>query len=131
MKDWRQERMTEDEMYVGCITDSSGHEFDKLQEMVRDEEACCCSSWDFKGSNMTEQLNNSLLYVVILILDLPAQHGLRLSVGDRRQAVLCLTMLSRIGIYFINSLIVIQVLEEWSRKKPIFNMTYKTLSSDL
>jgi len=70
-KYWRQEEkgMTEDEMYVGWHHWLNGHEF---EQAPGDGSLACCSSWDFKGSNMTELLNNnSLLYLVILILGPP------------------------------------------------------------
>ena len=40
------------------ITDSMGMSLNKLQEKLKDREAC--SSWDPKMSDMTESLNNKI-----------------------------------------------------------------------
>ena len=48
--------MTEDEM-VGWHHGLDGHEFSKLQELVMTGSLACCSPWDCKESDTTEQLN--------------------------------------------------------------------------
>ena len=54
-KDWRQKEkgMTEDEM-LGGITDSMDMSLSKLQELGS---LACCSLWDHKEADTTEQLN--------------------------------------------------------------------------
>ena len=45
---------------LDCITDSMDMSLSKPQEMVKDREAVvCCSSWDHKESDTTEQLNSN------------------------------------------------------------------------
>ena len=52
--------MTEDEM-VGWHSRLNGHEFEKtLGDSVGQRSLVCCSPWDCKESDMTEQLNNNL-----------------------------------------------------------------------
>ena len=41
-------------------TDLMDVSLSKLQEMVKDREAGCCSPWGHKESDMTEQLNNNI-----------------------------------------------------------------------
>ena len=48
--------MTEDEM--DGITNSMGTNVCKLRELVMDRGLACCSPWDCKESDTTEQLNN-------------------------------------------------------------------------
>ena len=58
-KDWRWEEKgaTEDEM-VGWHYRLNGHELGKLQELVMDRAGLvCCSPWDRKELDTTEQLN--------------------------------------------------------------------------
>ena len=58
-KDWRQEQkgMTEDDM-VGCHYRLDGHEFKQAPGVVDGQGSlACCSPWDHKESDMTEQLN--------------------------------------------------------------------------
>ena len=59
-KDWRQEEngVTEDET-VGWHHWLNGHEFEQTLGYGDGQGSlACCSSWDHKGSNMTERLNN-------------------------------------------------------------------------
>ena len=60
--DWRQEKgATEDEM-VGWYYWLNGHEFEKtLGVCDRQGSLTCCSPWGRKESNMTEQLNWTVL----------------------------------------------------------------------
>jgi len=61
--DWRQEKKgtTEDEM-VGWHNWLDGHEFEKaLAVCDRQGSLTCCSPWCRKNSNMTEQLNWTVL----------------------------------------------------------------------
>ena len=56
-KDWRQERMTEDEM-VRWYHWLNGHEFEQaLGDGEGQGSLVCCSPWGRKESDMTEQLN--------------------------------------------------------------------------
>ena len=58
-KDWRQEEKgkTEDEM-VGWHHPLDGHEFDQAQRVGNGQGSlACCSPWDHKESDTTEQLN--------------------------------------------------------------------------
>ena len=49
--------MTEDEM-VGCNHQLDGHEFEQAQGHGDGQGSLvCCSPWDCKESDMTEQLN--------------------------------------------------------------------------
>ena len=60
-KDWRQEEkgMTEDEM-VGWHHQLNVHEFDQTPGDGEGQGSlACCSPWDHKESDMTEQLNNT------------------------------------------------------------------------
>ena len=60
-KDWGQEEkgMTEDEM-VGWQHWLNGHEFERAPgESERQGSLACCNPWSHKGSDTTEQLNNS------------------------------------------------------------------------
>ena len=56
-KDWGQEKgMTEDEM-VAWHHWLNGHEFEQAPEVVDGQRSLvCCSPWDYKESDMTEQL---------------------------------------------------------------------------
>ena len=45
--------------WVDGITDSMDMSLSQLQEMVKDREAWCCSSWGHKELDTTEQLNNN------------------------------------------------------------------------
>ena len=61
-KDWRQEEKgtTEDEM-VGWHHQLNGHEFEQAPgDSEGQGSLVCCSSWDHKESDMTEQLNNKV-----------------------------------------------------------------------
>ena len=42
------------------ITDQMGMNLSKLPEIAKDREACCCSPWRCKESDMVEQLNNGV-----------------------------------------------------------------------
>ena len=58
-KDWRQEEIgtTEDEM-IGWHYQLNGHEFEQTPEDGEGQGSLvCCSSWGFKESDTTEQLN--------------------------------------------------------------------------
>ena len=58
-KDWRQEKkgMTEDEM-VGWHHQPDGHELEQTLRVGSGQESlACCSPWDHKESDTTEQLN--------------------------------------------------------------------------
>ena len=60
-KDWRWEEkgMTEDEM-VGCHHQLDGHEFEKALGVGDGQGSpACCSPWDHKELDMTEQLNGT------------------------------------------------------------------------
>ena len=58
-KDWRQERMTEDEM-VGWHHQFNGHEFKPtLEDSEGQGSLAFCSLWGCKELNMTELLNNN------------------------------------------------------------------------
>ena len=49
--------------WLGGITDLTDMSWNRLQEMVKDREACpvCCSPRSGKESDMTEALNNNWL----------------------------------------------------------------------
>ena len=52
--------MTEDEM-VGWHHQLNGHEFEQTPEDGEGQGSLvCCSSWGFKESDTTEQLNNNI-----------------------------------------------------------------------
>ena len=52
--------MTEDEM-VGSHHQLNGHEFEQTPEDGEGQGSLvCCSSWGFKESDTTEQLNNNI-----------------------------------------------------------------------
>ena len=64
-KDWRQEQkgMTEDEM-VGRHYQLYGHRFDQAPGVGNEQRSLvCCSPWDHKESDMTEQLNWTELWL--------------------------------------------------------------------
>ena len=73
-KDWRQEkkRSTEDEM-VGWHHQLDGHEFE-LAPGVGDRQGslACCSPWDCKELDMTEQLNWTEASMAHMLKNLPA-----------------------------------------------------------
>ena len=58
-KDWRQEKgMTEDEM-VGWHHQINGHDFEQIPRNSEGQGSqACCSPWDHKESDMTEQPYN-------------------------------------------------------------------------
>ena len=56
---WEEKGMTEDEM-VGWHHRLDGHEFEQaLGVGDRQRSMACCRPWGHKGSDTTEQLNNS------------------------------------------------------------------------
>ena len=67
-KDWGLEEkgVKEDEM-IGWHHGLNGHEFVQLWEIVKDTEACCAAVHGVTESDMTQQLNNKLLYNVVLV----------------------------------------------------------------
>ena len=53
--------------WLDGITDSMDVSLNQLWELVMDREVWhCCSAWSHKGSDMTEQLNQTELVVVIV-----------------------------------------------------------------
>ena len=66
-KDWRQEkRVTEDEM-VGWHHRLDGHAFEQALGVGDGQGSlACCSSWSHKESDMTEQLNSTELYFILI-----------------------------------------------------------------
>ena len=58
-KDWRQEKGTTEDEMVGWHHWLDAHEFEQASGVGDGQGSlACCSSWDHKGSNMTERLNN-------------------------------------------------------------------------
>ena len=66
-KDWRQERMTEDEM-VRWYHWLDGREFEQaLGGSEGQGSMACCSTWGCKESDMTEWLNNNMTMLYFII----------------------------------------------------------------
>ena len=61
-KDWRQEEKGQQRMrWLDGITDFNGHEIEQtLADSGGQRSLACCSPWDRKGSDMTQQLNNDM-----------------------------------------------------------------------
>ena len=48
--------------WLDGITDSMDMNLGKLQEMVRDRKAWCCSPWHCEESDTTQRLNNNNIF---------------------------------------------------------------------
>ena len=51
--------------WLDGITDAIDMSLSKLWEIVKDQEAVCCSPWGHKESDMTEQLNDNKIWECI------------------------------------------------------------------
>ena len=49
--------------WLDGIISSMAVSLSKLQEILKDKEALCCSPWGHKESDMTEQLNKSKYFL--------------------------------------------------------------------
>ena len=67
-KDWRQEKKgTAEDKMVGWHHWLDGHEFEQaLGDAEGQGSLTCCSPWDHKESDMTEQLNNNSCFLIQL-----------------------------------------------------------------
>ena len=66
---WEEKGNEEDEM-AGWHHRLDGHEFEQASRVGdRQESLACYSPWGGKGSDMTEQLNRTLLKVIATLLD--------------------------------------------------------------
>ena len=55
----RRRRGHQRKRWLDGMTNGMDMNLGKLQEMVREREAACCSAWGRKESDMTGQLNNN------------------------------------------------------------------------
>ena len=85
-KDWRQEKgMTEDKM-VGWYQWLNRHEFEQdLRNSEVQESLVCCSTWDWKESDATEQLSNSSNFYVVAHQHPSTSEEPRLVLGTEKQ----------------------------------------------